>query len=569
MIEEIKLIVKTALGQENIDIANNKDLVFLRIKIARLGHFTTNASFLLAKKNGTSPMEEAEKLKSKIIQTSPAGYFEKIEIVNGYINFFVSEKTINESFKKISSAGASWGDSKIGAGQRVIVEYGSPNIGKPLHFGHLRSTIIGQALFNIYKSQGYKAISWSHPGDWGKQFGIMIAAYKEKARAGEKVELSIDEFLKLYVDYNFRMKNDPRLEEIAREETRKLQYGDKENARLWKKIYNLSMGEFSRIIKQLGVRFDVNNGESFYKPFLKRIVDVALDRGIAIRSEGAVIIPLEEENLPPFIIQKSDEAYLYTTTDIAAAKYRLEKYKADKILYVVGAEQYLHFEQLFAVLKKLGYLKNQELVHVKFGLVLGEDSKKLSTRAGKHISLSEVIDEAVSKAAVILSEKAPEIQKHEREKTAQIIGIDSLKYNDLSQNRLSNIVFNWDKMLSFEGIAAPYLLYTYARLRSILRKAGAKKIVSGEFEAESEQKLILKLDAFPDAVRLAADNFYPHTIAVYLYELSEAINNFYHTENVLNAESSIRASRLALVNTASIVLKKGLNLLGLETVERL
>lgn len=562
MIEEIKTFLSAAL-------ADSIEFEVDRPKITGRGHFSTNAAFALAKENGTSPKDEADRLREKIIARAPSGYFEKVEIAGGFVNFWVSEKTINESFKKISSAGASWGDSKRGAGQRVIVEYGSPNIGKPLHFGHLRSTIIGQALFNIYKSQGYRVVSWSHPGDWGKQFGIMIAAYKEKLRAGEKVKLSVDEFLKLYVDYNGRMKDDARLEEIAREETKKLQYGDKENVRLWKKIYSLSMGEFARITRQLGVHFDVNKGESFYKPFLKKIVEEALKKGTAVRSEGAVIVPLEEENLPPFIIQKSDEAYLYTTTDIAAAKYRIEKYKADKVLYVVGAEQYLHFEQLFAVLKKLGYLHDQELVHVKFGLVLGGDSKKLSTRAGKHISLSEVIDEAVSKAEEILKEKAPDIQGSERNKVAQIVGVDSLKYNDLSQNRLSNIVFDWGKMLSFEGNAAPYLLYAYARLRSVLRKAGGKTGSAGEFKAESEQKLILKLDEFPDAVRLAADNFYPHAVAVYLYELSEAINNFYHAEPVLNAEPAIRASRLALINTASIVLKKGLNLLGLETVERL
>ncbi len=563
MIEEIRSVILKAVGKD-------AEFEVSRPKISGRGHFSTNAAFFLSKINSTPPSEEAEKIKDKILATAPAGYFEKIEAAGGFINFWVSEKAINAEFKKISSAGSAWGGSKDGAGQKAIVEYGSPNIGKPLHFGHLRSTIIGQALYNILKSQGYKVVSWNHPGDWGKQFGIMIAAYKEKQRAGKKVELSIGEFLKLYVEYNARMKENPRLEEVAREETKKLQYGDGENVRLWKKIYDLSMGEFARVSRQLGVRFDVSHGESFYKPFLKRIVEEALARGIAIKSQGAVIIPLEEEGLPPFIIQKSDGAYLYTTTDIAAAKYRLEKFKADKILYIVGDEQYLHFEQLFAVLRRLGYLTSQNPVHIKFGLILGSDSKKLSTRAGKHISLAEVIEEAINKSAGVLKEKAPDIKGSELEKTSRIIGIDSLKYNDLSQNRSSNIVFDWEKMLSFEGNSAPYLLYTYARLRSILRKSKSVIRISADFKSEAEKRVIMKLDEFPETLRLAADNYYPHTLALYLYELAEAINNFYHTEPVLGAtESSVRSSRLAFVRTASAILKKGLNLLGLETVERL
>lgn len=561
MIDEIRSMVSAAVGEE-------LEFSVERPKVAGRGQFSTNAAFAIAKRNGTSPKDEAERLKEKIMAVVPEGYFEKMEVAGGFINFWLSEKTINETFKKISSAGAAWGDSKRGAGQKIIVEYGSPNIGKPLHFGHLRSTIIGQALYNIYRSQGYRVVSWNHPGDWGKQFGIMIAAYREKSRDG-KVELSIDEFLRLYVEYNARMKEDPRLEEIAREETRKLQAGDSENMRLWRKIYSLSMSEFARVAKRLGVRFDVSHGESFYKPFLKGIVDEALRRGLAVKSEGAIIIPLDEENLPPFVIQKSDEAYLYATTDIAAAKYRLEKYKANKVLYVVGAEQYLHFEQLFAVLKKLGYLRDQELIHIKFGLVLGGDAKKLSTRAGKHISLSEVINEAVDKAGKVLEEKAPEIKGREKRRTAEIIGIDALKYNDLSQNRTSNILFDWEKMLAFEGNAAPYLLYTYARLRSIIKKSrAAAKIIRG-FTTEAEKRAALKLSEFPEVLGRAADNCAPHYLAEYLYELSEAMNNFYHAEPVLTAEPEVRASRLALVRTASIVLEKGIRILGLETVERL
>lgn len=561
MIDEIRSMISAAAGEE-------LEFSVERPKVAGRGHFSTNAAFSAAKEGRTSPAEAAEKIRRAVLEKAPDGYFEKIEIVGGFINFWLSEKTINEWFARVYAAGKKWGSSEKGRGERVIVEYGSPNIGKPLHFGHLRSTIIGQALYNIYRSQGYRVVSWNHPGDWGKQFGIMIAAYKEKSLEG-KVELSIDEFLRLYVEYNARMKEDPRLEEIAREETRKLQAGDPENMRLWRKIYSLSMSEFARVAKRLGVKFDVSRGESFYKPFLKGIVDGALRRGLAVKSEGAIIIPLDEENLPPFVIQKSDEAYLYATTDIATAKYRLEKYRADKILYVVGSEQYLHFEQLFAVLRKLGYLQSQQLVHVKLGLVLGSDAKKLSTRAGKHISLSEVMTEAVEKAGKVLEEKAPEIKGREKKSTAEIIGIDALKYNDLSQNRTSNILFDWEKMLAFEGNAAPYLLYTYARLRGILKKSKSAAKASRGFTTEAEKRAALKLSEFPEILGRAADNCAPHYLAEYLYELSEAMNNFYHAEPVLTAEPEVRASRLALVRTASIVLEKGIKILGLETVERL
>ena len=561
MIDEIRSMISAAAGEE-------LEFSVERPKVAGRGHFSTNAAFSAAKEGRTSPAEAAEKIRRAVLEKAPDGYFEKIEIVGGFINFWLSEKTINEWFARVYAAGKKWGSSEKGRGERVIVEYGSPNIGKPLHFGHLRSTIIGQALYNIYRSQGYRVVSWNHPGDWGKQFGIMIAAYKKKSRE-KKVELSIDEFLRLYVEYNASMKEDPRLEEIAREETRKLQAGDPENMRLWRKIYSLSMSEFARVAKRLGVKFDVSRGESFYKPFLKGIVDGALRRGLAVKSEGAIIIPLDEENLPPFVIQKSDEAYLYATTDIATAKYRLEKYRADKILYVVGSEQYLHFEQLFAVLRKLGYLQNQQLVHVKLGLVLGSDAKKLSTRAGKHISLSEVMTEAVEKAGKVLEEKAPEIKGREKKSTAEIIGIDALKYNDLSQNRTSNILFDWEKMLAFEGNAAPYLLYTYARLRGILKKSKSAAKASRGFTTEAEKRAALKLSEFPEILGRAADNCAPHYLAEYLYELSEAMNNFYHAEPVLTAKPEVRASRLALVRTASIVLEKGIKILGLETVERL
>ena len=400
------------------------------------------------------------------------------------------------------------------------------------------------------------------------------------------------------------MKENPALEERARQETKKLQDGDRENVKLWKQFYRISLTEFKKIYAFLGVKFDHYYGESHYKDTLADVVADALQKGVAQKSEGAVIIPVPGK--APFVIQKSDEAFLYATTDIATVKHRVKQWKPNLILYVVGNEQALHLEQLFYAVKQLGIAppphqrrdeklfsgeqtdfsasannakkkgawcggEHETLFHVKFGMILGEDMKKLSTRAGKHIALEEVIHEAVARARKIVDEKRPDLSERERAKIARVIGIAALKYNDLSQNRQSDIAFQWDKMLNLEGNSAPYLMYSYARLKSILRKAGR---VSRVFKPEAlssplEFGLVAKLIRFSDVIHEITQSYFPHHLTDYLYELAKDVSAFYEREPVLKAAPDVCAARLALIGAVAQTMKTGLGLLGIEMLERM
>jgi len=534
----------------------------------KFGHFSTNIAFILAKLRNKNSLEVAQEIALKVKSYTKTDLIEKIEVVPpGFINFELTPKAIQRIFVEILKSKIDFFKPKLKTKKKkvVVIDYSHPNIAKPMSVAHLRSTIIGQALYNIFKFAGFKTIGDNHLGDWGKQFGVLIAAFKEKKRSFKDV--TVKDLMDLYVDYTKRMNENPLLEEKAREETKKLQMGDKENIKIWKKFYQISLAEFKKIYKILKVDFDYYLGESFYKPMLEEVVKEALKKGVAKKSQGAVVIDTGRGT--PFIIQKSDGSYLYSTTDIAAVKYRIKKFKADLILYVVDSGQSLHFEHLFDSVRLLNYVKNQELVHVKFGLVLSEDLKKLSTRAGRFISLEKLISEAIVKAKEIVSKKQPTLSDREKDKIAKIIGIGALKYNDLSQNRLSNISFNWSKMLNLEGNSAPYLQYTYVRLKSILRKKSIQKFDPSDLKEKAELDLIFHLSEFPEVIKRITKTYYPHFLANYLYELAKRANVFYETIPVLKSDSRIRNSRLALVKTVAMALKTGLNLLGIETLERM
>lgn len=536
------------------------------------GHYSTNAALKLAKNFKQNPMEVAENIKNQIANIK-GGFFEKIEVAQpGFVNFWISKKILQKEFNGIYKAGDKWGKTKNKDKKIIVVDYCGINIAKPMSVGHLRSTIIGQALYNIFKFNGYKVTGDNHLGDWGKQFGVLISAYKEyktKCNLAKKnKQLAINDLMGLYVDYIARMKEGVKLEELAKEETRKLQTGDKENIKIWKEFHKITFGELQKIFKILGVKFDHQFGESFYSSMLEAVVKDALKKKVAVKSEGAVVI-FTDSGKTPFLIQKSDGAYLYGTTDIATVKYRMEKFKADVILYVVGNEQALHLGQLFEAVRKLGIVKNQKLVHVKFGMVLGEDMKKLSTRAGKHISLADLLDEAVKRSMEIVEKKNPELSASGKKKVAEAVGIGAVKYNDLSQNRQSDIIFDWNKMLNFEGNSAPYVQYTYARLKSILRKAKATKFNSKYLVEKLETDLILKLEEFPDVIKNVADTYFTHHLSDYLFNLAKTTNVFYQMLPVLKAEKGTREARLALIKSVTETLKTGLNLLGIEVLEKI
>lgn len=538
----------------------------------KMGDYTTNAAMIAAKILKKAPMEIAAEIKEKL-EGGQIEVLEKIEIAApGYINFYSKPEAAQENLKNILKQKDKYGSSKIGKGKKVVIDYSAPNIAKMMHVGHLRSTVIGQAIYNIYKFLGYKAIGDNHIGDWGTHFGKLIYAYKHYADKAALKKHFIKEMNRLYVDFNARAKIVEGLDDKARQETKKFQEGDKENVQIWKYFVKESMKEFNKVYKTLGVKIDYVFGESFYQPMLAGIITEAMEKGIAVESQGALIIPLEKYNLPPFMIRKSDSATLYGTTDLATIKYRMEKWKPTRIIYVVANEQAGHLAQLFRAANMLGYAGSGIAVHVKFGMVLGPDGKKFSTREGKVILLEELLDEAVSRARQVVEEKNPKIPEAEKKKIARAVGVGAIKYNDLSQNRLTDITFNWDKMLDFRGNSAPYLQYTYARIKSILRKAKVRSAIkfNSKLLVDERELGVLKLLAnFDEAIARAGEEMMPNIIADYLYKLANSFNAFYENVQVLSAEKDLRQARLGLIAGVSVVIKNGLKLLGIETLERM
>jgi len=586
MFERLQELIRKAEEEvstsEGLDIPTTGSFEFNPTQYEIRGLFSTAAAFPLVKQSTISAEDILNRFKNSL-EKNGANFFSKLEIKDGFINFSIRPEVIREEFKKIAEAGKEWGRPRKVASRprgRVIVEYSQPNIAKPMHVGHLRSTIIGDALANVLEFAGCEVIRWNYLGDWGTQFGNVIAAYKlwgEEEEVQKKLkETPIEALAELYARFHEAMQKDPSpamrssLEERGRKEFRDLEEDNSENWELWGRFNKESIKELEKIYALLGIEFDEWKGESSYRHDLPSLIASLQEKGIARESEGAVIVSLEKYNLPPALIQKSDGATLYLTRDIASLKDRVEseEYKADSILYVVDNGQSLHFQQLFAIAEILG-LKGK-FIHVKFGLVLGEDLKRLSTRAGSHIALLEVINEAVGRARKIIEEKQPDMTDVDKEKVAQVVGIGVLKYNDLSQSRVADITFDWDKMLSLQGNSAPYLQYTYARLKSILRKAGnIPSLETGAIEKEADLRLILRLAFFPEVIKAVSENYLPHQLATYLYELARAINDYYEKEPILKAETELRAARLQLVKAASETLETGLGLLGIRVPERM
>lgn len=548
------------------------------------GHYSTNVAMRLASTRGGSasdgkaenktPMAIAQEFTAKIVAAAPIGFYEKVEAVApGFINFWLSPKTIQSTFSEIADK-KEYGRSDDGKKKTVIIEYSSPNIAKILNVGHLRNTIIGEALANIFEYSGYAVVRWNYLGDWGTQFGKLIAAYKMWGKKEDIEKNPIEELQKLYVRFHEEAKTDSEIEKKGQEEFKELENGDKENRKLWEWFRKESIEELKRSYKVLGADFDVWIGESFFESEMKSVVRELREKGIAEESEGAIVIRLDAFHLPPALVEKSDGASLYLTRDIANLRYRLKKYKPAKILYVIGNEQSFQFEQLFAVAKVLG-MDSALLTHVKYGLVLGESGKKLSTREGRTVSMSEIIEKSIALAKNTVREKNPELREDEKNEIALAVGIGAVKYNDLKENRMTDIVFDWEKMLSFTGDSGPYLQYTYARLKSILRKSKvenrkSKKVNFGELGGESEMALMRKLFEFPDAIQKSRELLMTSILANYLYKLASIANKFYETTPILNDENeSRRAARLVLIDTASRVLKTGLSLLGIQTPEKI
>lgn len=577
---DIKKIIRDAISSSYKGL---EGLVFVveYPKKKEFGDYATNAAMVISKHIKKNPMEVAAELVLKINETDTGKeYIEKADVVApGFINFHISEKCVINNLERILKEKDKFGSSDVGKNKTVVVDYSAVNIAKPMHVGHLRSTIIGQAIYNIYRFLGYKVIGDNHTGDWGTQFGKLIYAYKYWGDKKKIKEEPVEEMTKLYVRFHKESEADKDLEELARNETKKLQSLDHENIKIWNFLTRESLKDYNKIYKVLGIKFDYVLGESFYNNMLAGIVSECLEKKIAKESQGAIIIDLEKFNLPPFIIRKTDGAFLYTTTDLATVKYRKEKFRADKIVYVVANEQALHFRQLFASLQLLGWHKNVETEHVKFGMVLGENGKKFSTRKGETVRLEELIKEAIEAARKTVEEKNPALSMKQKKKISRVVGIGALKYNDLSQNRLTDITFNWEKMLSLSGNSGPYLQYAYARICSLEDKYNSLYKIDRfnffdkpEFELlkeVSEKDIMQKLVKFSEIIEEAALENGPHLIALYLYELVSSYNNFYNSVPILKADRKLAKARMMLSRSVAIVIKNGLSLLGIDVLERI
>jgi arginyl-tRNA synthetase len=537
--------------------------------IEEFGDYSSNIAFILSKKYSLSPTNIATDIKNELIHRKEGkDIFEEINIEGGgFLNFKISPNFVRKIFKKFKPGPLR--NKKF----TVFIEYSSPNIGKPLSIAHIRSTIIGDSLARIYKFLGYRVITDNHLGDWGLQAGIIVAACK-KWKIADISKISMQDLLELYIRYNSEMEKDETLREEARLTTLLLQKEDKEVFHLWKKILQKSLVEFNRIYKVLGVKFDYVLGESKYRKELKNIVDLAIHSGVAKESEGAIVIPISEKE-PPLIIKKQDGGYLYATFDLAAIRWRKKKFNPKLILYVVSNEQTQYLNQIFKAAEMLGWIKPGEAVHVKFGLMRGEDLKRLSTRKGKIFLLEDVINEAISRCRKIVEEKNPSLSEKEVEKISRVIAIGALKYNDLVQHRNTDIIFDWNRILDLKGNSAPYIQYTFARLRSITRKARnskpeiRNKSQNLKFLKQPEEIALMKKTLqFPEAVENAAREYAPNLIANYLWELSNLVNTFYEKYPVLKAEKGVREARLFLISRIADVLKEGLGLLGIEAPER-
>nr|WP_313342551.1 arginine--tRNA ligase [Sedimentibacter sp.] len=526
--------------------------------------------FKFAKKYRKSPAAIAAELTEKIGSVEE---FEKIESMGPYVNFFVDKKHYAEKILKTAfKEKESYGSTNVGEGKTVIVEFSSPNIAKPFHIGHIRTTIIGNSIYKIYKYLGYNTITINHLGDYGTQFGMLISAYKKwgSPEIVEAIEKNpIQELLKLYVKYNQEIEEHPEYKEEARYWFKELENGNEEAIKLWNWFREVSLMEFNRVYDMLNIKFDSYAGESFYSDKMPAVMKELKEKGLLKDSQGAKIVELQEFGLTDAVVQKSDGSTLYVTRDIAAAKYRKETYNFYKNIYVVGAPQKLHFEQWRKIISLMGYEWADDCVHVMFGTVSLEDGV-LSTRKGRVVFLEDVLNKAIDKTTEIINERNTDLEN--KEEVAKQVGIGAVIFQELFNNRIKDYTFSWEKTLSFEGETGPYVQYTYARTCSILRKAELKVDDNVDYSILTDKEafnVIKKLDGFKVSVLGAHDKYEPFFITRYIVGLAQEFNRFYHECPIIVEDNEIKKARLLLTKTVNTVLKKGMELLGMEAPERM
>ncbi len=522
--------------------------------------------FKLAKQLRSSPAKIAADLAEKL----PMGeLFQRIEAHGPYINFFCNgEKLAELTLAAVLKEESCYGRLSVGEGKTVVIDFSAPNIAKPFGVGHLRSTVIGNSLYRIFNALGYRSVGINHLGDWGTQFGKLIVAYLTWGEEDRLEENPIAYLYELYVKFHREAETNPSMEEEARAWFKKLEDGDKQAHDLWQRFRSLSLAEFKRVYAILNVNFDSYQGESFYNEMLDDTVSAVEEQGLARLSEGALVVELEQEGMPPCLLRKQDGATLYATRDLCAAVYRSQMYKFDRMLYVVGADQALHFQQVFTVLKKMGYEWADNCFHIPFGLIRFKDGK-MSTRQGTLVFLEDVLDRATELAEQIIREKNPSLEN--KAEVARQVGIGAVIFGDLSNDRVKDIEFDWEKILDFSGETAPYIQYSHARICSILRKTGGRPALFNArlLVSEEEQVVIRSLARFSDVIVRAAETYKPSIVARYLIDLSRDFNKFYHQCPVIQAEEDLRSARLALIDSVRQVLVNGLCLLGIEAPQEM
>jgi len=545
--------LRIASGEQtpNLEFPENEDF----------GDFTSNVALV----SGKPAKDIVEKLKK---DKELAEIVAKIEIAGpGFINFFLSEETLAGELEKVLREGNNYGSSNLGEGKTVVVDYSSPNIAKRFGIGHLRSTVIGQALYNLYQALGYKVIGDNHLGDWGTQFGVLLAQIEDSGLKTQ--DLTLDKLEELYVDFHKKAEADPKLWDGARAWFKKLEEGDSAAKEIWKNLVEISVTEFNRIYKLLGVKIDYAYGESFYEDYMPKVINLLREKGLVKKSQGAEIV--EFKDLPPAMLVKSDGATTYFTRDLATILFRVGSWNPEIIIYEVGMEQTLHFRQIFAAAKLLGWAKDRELVHIGHGLIRFEHGK-MSTRRGDTVKLEDVLSEATSRAGKIIeaSETGRGLSDKEKEEVAEAVGIGAIKYFDLSHHPATDIIFDWEKLFLLEGNSAPYLQYTAVRADSVLKKA---KNADLDFDGKElklnkeEARVISGLIRFPEVIIAAAKNYSPNLLTNYLFGLAQKFNNFYNQHRIIGGENE--NFRLALTKAVGEVLTHGLGILGIDTPERM
>lgn len=565
--EDIKNLIQKALSDLQFEV---EEVALEHPENPEHGDYSTNVALILAKQLGKNPREVADDITAKLKAQSPE-FLLKIEVAGaGFVNFFLSPQHFLKELREILKRKEKYGAGK--SKKAIVVDYSGPNIAKPFGIGHLRSTIIGQAVYNLYKFQGWKTIGDNHLGDWGTQFGKLL--YQVIQEKKENQALSVEELEQIYVRFHAEAQQDASMEDGAREWFKKLEQGDKQARRIWKVIREVSLKEFDRVYKLLDLKIDYALGESFYEPMLKDIIEEAKSTGLAKESRGALIIEFPEDKLPPAILLKSDEATNYFTRDLAAVQYRLSRWKPDLVVYEVGSEQSLHLQQVFFTAELLGWAKRDLFRHIAHGLYRTETGK-FSTRKGQTIHLEEILKEAIERAREIIerSETARGLSEKEKEKVAKAVGIGGVKYNDLMQHPSRDIVFDWDKILNLKGNSAAYLQYTYARCKSILRRSKLSlpkaKLSLPKFSAE-EMALLRLLYRFPEVVQEAAEKFSPNLVCNFVFDVAQRYNLFYSTNPVLKAETKeLQGFRLLLTAAVAQIIENSLMLLGIKTLERM